>query len=314
MPTLLIHTGGTIGMVRTDQGFAPQEGVVEDAVREMSTKGDVSGAVDIRSLAPLIDSANAGPQDWNRITATISETYERYDGFVVTHGSDTLAYTAAACTFALQGLRKPVILTGAMRPLTVEGSDGGTNLRDALNAATTADPGVWVQFAGKLMHGARVSKTHSTDFDAFTARDAKAAPCVAAPVFLRTEYKAPRIAVLTVTPGLPGALFLFAAANLDGIVLRCFGSGTAPNSTELIEALKLAETLGKPVVAVTKCAGGAISVSTYAAGSVLRENGVIDGRDMTMEAAYVKLMHVLSAHSDLNVVKERMVASICGES
>jgi len=313
MAILLIHTGGTIGMAQTEQGFAPREGVVESAVREMIAAGEVPDAIDIRTFSPLIDSANARPEHWNLITEAVAEAYDRYDGFVVTHGTDTLAYSAAACCYALQGLEKPVVLTGAMRPLTVEGGDSRANLREALVAAGTAERGVWVQFAGKLMHAARISKTHASRLDAFSARPATAPPRTDAPSFRRVEIPHRRVAVLTVTPGLPGDVFRYAAANLDGVVLRCYGSGTAPDEPAFVEALQMAAARGAPIVAVTKCPDGAIAISTYAAGAVLRDNGVVDGRDMTSESAYVKLMHVLDEGADLEEVKARLATPICGE-
>ena len=144
MATLLIHTGGTIGMAQTPDGFAPRDGVVEDAVAALVASGKVTGEVDVLRLDPLIDSALATAQDWARIAQTIHQHRGRFDGFVVTHGTDTLAYTAAALCLALPGLAQPVIVTGAMRPLTVADTDGTANLIDALAAARTAPAGVWM--------------------------------------------------------------------------------------------------------------------------------------------------------------------------
>ena len=175
MTLLLIHAGGTIGMIQTSTGFAPAPGVVEDHIRDHIASGELP-PVDIRLLEPLIDSANATPEDWDRIARIVHAEHDRYDAFVVTHGTDTLAYTSAALCYALEGLVKPVILTGSMLPLTVEGSDGPRNLRDAMKQAGTAPPGVRVQFAGRLLHGARTRKTHSRNLDAFAADPSDVAP------------------------------------------------------------------------------------------------------------------------------------------
>ncbi|MCP3879726.1 MAG: asparaginase, partial [Sulfitobacter sp.] len=181
MATLLIHTGGTIGMAQTPDGFAPRDGVVEDAVAALVASGKITGEVEVLRLDPLIDSALATAQDWARIAQTIHQHRGRFDGFVVTHGTDTLAYTAAALCLALPGLAQPVIVTGAMQPLTVADTDGTANLIDALAAARTAPAGVWVQFGGKRLHGGRVRKAHSQALDAFTAAPTDREPRVTAP-------------------------------------------------------------------------------------------------------------------------------------
>ena len=144
MKLLLIHTGGTIGMAQTKLGLAPMQGVLESALASIPT----TAAITVLPLMPLIDSANATPSDWNRIAAAIASAHDTHDGFIVTHGTDTLAFTAAALCYALAGLKRPVILTGSMLPLTVANSDGPRNLTDAIAAAQSAPAGVWVQFAG----------------------------------------------------------------------------------------------------------------------------------------------------------------------
>lgn len=309
MSTLVIHTGGTIGMVQTATGFAPATGVVEAALDTLPVRSGLT----VQTLDPLIDSANASPADWDRIAAIIAARHDEFDNFVITHGTDTLAYTAAALCFALEGLGKPVILTGAMLPLTVEGSDGTRNLTDALAAAETAPPGVWVQFAGRLLHGARIRKSHSRDFDAFKADPSKVPPRQDGKALVRHSYDAPRVAVLAVAPGVPDDFFEHAADCYDGLVLRCYGSGTAPATPGLARALQSAMLRHVPVIGVSQCPEGGIALGTYAAGAVLRENGVKDGRDMTVEAAYAKLCHVLSGRFVPAERTRRLHESLCGE-
>lgn len=313
MSTLLIHTGGTIGMVETHKGFTPQDGVVEDFVHQCSENHPGLTQIDIHPLAPLIDSANASPADWNRIATTIEAYYDRYQGFVITHGTDTLAYTAGAMCFAFEGLTKPVIVTGSMLPLTVDGTDGAQNLTDALKSAKTAPPGVWVQFAGKLLHGARVRKSHSRALDAFAADPSDIAPVQPNQTLIRNSFGSHQVAVLALAPGVPDALLEHAAENFDGLILRCYGSGTAPDSAGLRRALQTAARREVPVVAVSQCPEGGMAIGTYAAGAILRDNGVIDGRDMTVEAAYTKLIHTLECSPTYEQRLARLAHSLCGE-
>lgn len=311
---LLIHTGGTIGMARSGEGFAPAQGVVEVEIDRL-LRGEQAGLrVDIAALEPLIDSANATPRDWNRIAETIANGYAEADGFVVTHGTDTLAFTAAALTMALEGLGKPVILTGAMLPLTERGSDGRRNLSDAMTAALTAPPGVWVQFAGRLLHGGRIRKTHSHAFDAFADVPSDAPPLRRGDRGLvRHVFGMPDIAVLPVVPGGAGNLILHAAQICDGLVLRCFGSGTLPNTPHTEEALRLAADRAIPVLAVSQCPEGGIALGTYAAGAILTRYNAVDGRDMTMEAGYAKMILTLSESGDVTKRRKFLSEPLCGE-
>jgi len=313
MKTLVIHTGGTIGMVQTEQGFAPKAGVVEDCLIELQYQGQIKGRFDLSVAMPLIDSANATPQDWNWIATRIAKHHSDYDAFVVTHGTDTLAYTSSALCFALEGLQKPVILTGAMLPLTEPQNDGRRNLLDAMATARDCAAGVWVQFAGQKLHGTRVRKSHSSAFDAFNASPSSALPIHQAAEFRRHSYGDFNVPVLGATPGMSGCVVQFCAQRADGIVLRCYGSGTLPDSPDLTEALKTAQQRGIPVIAVSQCAEGGISLGTYAAGSLLQEAGVIDGRDATAEAAYAKLQYVLSRHQTPKARRDALAQPLCGE-
>lgn len=313
MRILLIHTGGTIGMEPTADGFAPRRGVVEQAVAQLISEGRVPDTVDILTFDQLIDSAQATPEDWHRVARRIWEKGAGYDAFVVTHGTDTLAYTAGALCLSLPGLTKTVIVTGAMLPLTVEGSDGWRNLADALLAAQTAPPGVWVQFAGKLLHGARIRKSHSSALDAFEAGAGSAPPLVVAEQPALSVVRAQRVGVFSVTPGICTPLLYFAAQSCDGILLRCYGSGTAPDTPEMRAALTLAADRGIPVMAVSQCPEGGMKLGTYAAGQVMRDTDVIDGRDVTPEMAYVKLQFSLSLGLDAVSRRDFLSHSQCGE-
>lgn len=313
MQLLLIHTGGTIGMVQTDDGFAPQTGVVEQVVQDMARDGSLPAQVDIARLDPLIDSAQATPLDWARLAQQIFASRDAYDGFVVTHGTDTLAYSAAALCLALSGMGKPVIVTGSMLPLSVEGNDGHRNLGDAITACTTAPPGVWVQFAGRLLHGARVRKSHSRAFDAFEAVPNAQPPVLASPTPELIAVQPQNVGVLSLTPGASSSLIALAAGHCDGLVLRCFGSGTAPDTDDIRAALSLARSREVPVLAVSQCPEGGIHFGTYAAGSVLRETGVIDGRDMSADMAFVKMQFALSQFDGFDDQVQYLATVQCGE-
>ncbi|TNJ45919.1 asparaginase [Phaeobacter sp. B1627] len=314
MTICVIHTGGTIGMVSTDTGFAPKSGVVESELARLRQLGEISGDYRVIVADPLIDSANASPADWNWIITQIIEASEDCEGFVLTHGTDTLAFTAAALTFSLRGLQKPVLLTGAMRPLTENGSDGSRNLSDAFAAVRTAPPGVWVQFAGKRLHGARVRKSHSVAFDAFAASPSDVGPLRKAEHLSGQLYDENAcVLIATVAPGMKADLVSLAAERADGIVLRCYGSGTVPERPDLRAALKRARENEIPVLAVSQCAEGGISLGTYSAGALLAEFGVIDGQDMTVEAAYTKLLHTLTVARDLKEQRRLLEQCLCGE-
>lgn len=313
MSILLIHTGGTIGMAQTEDGFAPREGILETAVGALVESGQFLEAIEIVRLDPLIDSAQATPRDWLRVARTIHEALDAHDAFVVTHGTDTLAYTAGALCLALPGMDKPVIVTGSMLPLSVEGNDGQRNLRDALLAASAAAPGIWVQFAGQLLHGGRVRKSHSQAFDAFEAVPSPVPPVVPAEVPALLHVREHNVGMLSVTPGPCTELVAHAAEVCDGLVLRCFGSGTAPDTPKMRAALQNAFRREVPVIAVSQCPEGGMRLGTYAAGKVMRDTGVIDGRDISPEMAFAKMQLALTRFPNFEAQRRYLGTSQCGE-
>lgn len=313
MRILLVHTGGTIGMAQTRAGFAPRRGVVEDAVVALQAEGKLPEEIALEVLEPLIDSANATPEDWNRIARVIHAHQHAFEGVVVTHGTDTLAYTSAALCFALEGLRLPVVLTGAMLPLTVDGNDGVRNLIEAFQLVQAAAPGVWVQFAGKKLHGGRVRKSHSRAFDGFSADPSDIPPLQRAGEPNLHCVGTPAIGIIAMAPGMPASLLQHAAETCDGLVLRCFGSGTAPDTQGLRVALEIAQSRRIPVVGVSQCPEGGMALGTYAAAQILLDHDVVDGRDMTVEAAYAKLAYTLAFASDPAGRRQRLEACLCGE-
>lgn len=293
-------------------GLAPAEGVLEAGLADLQKTGLLRGqSVDIIALAPAIDSANARFSDWNRIGAVIAAQQARYRGFVVTHGTDTLAYTAAALSFSLLGLSRPVIVTGAMAPLGAAGSDARRNLADALLAAAgDAAAGVWVQFAGRLMHGARVRKAHSQADDAFVCapwqRPAhRFGPGDAVHLPFGT---AAQIGVISAAPAQSGRAQAAMLDLCDAAVLRVFGAGTVPDDADFAAALMRASARGALMIAVSQAPQGGVALGSYAAGAVLAQAGAVDGGQITTEAAYAKLAHAL-AHGG----RAALAADLCGE-
>lgn len=312
MKICVIHTGGTIGSAPTPTGFAPKEGLVEAALAGLVREGQVQAGYDMVLADPLIDSSQARVADWNWIAGAIASRHDIYDGFVVIHGTDSMAYCAAALAFALEGLEKPVVLTGSMVPLSVEENDGRDNLVAAMAAAQSAAPGVWLQFAGKLLPGTRVQKRHSTAWDAFVADRADVVARAAGDGFCCHSYQAKRIAVVTLTPGFEAGLI--ADLRADAVILRCFGSGNVPGDAAFVAVLQDFKARDVPVLAISQCAEGGVVMGTYSAGAPLAAADAMDGRDLTLEAGYAKLMLALSRfEGDTAALRRYMQAPIAGE-
>lgn len=274
--TLLLHTGGTIGMRPGPHGLTPAPGVVEAAV---------GARAQVIAFDPLIDSAEISARHWNRLLDLIEA---EAGPVVITHGTDTMAYTGAALSQALAGWPHPVVLTGSMHPLGTMGGDAEGNLDLALGVRPGA--GVWLAFAGRLLPAAGLVKTESQADDAFraTPQPAEAGP------WRRRRFAAARLAVLTVSPGMPAAMLEAALGTLDGAVLRVFGAGTIPSDPELAEVLARAVATGRRLRAVSACENGGLAPGAYAAGAPLWRAGVANGGTETAEAALIRLWLALS--------------------
>ena len=265
----VIHTGGTIGMKPGELGLQPAPGLVEGAVGERAQ---------VSAFDPLLDSAAIGAADWNRMLDLIEAAD---DAVIVTHGTDTMAYTGAALSQALVGRRAPVILCGSMTPLGT-GGDAEGNLDLALSAQP--GPGVWLAFAGRLIPASGLVKHDSHAADSFRA--VPQAPLSAPPV---RRFGPARVGILTLTPGIPVAMIASALSGLDGCVLRVFGAGTAPADPALYQALSQAHAQGCALRAVSACETGGLSPGAYAAGAALWACGVQNGGLETPEAAFIRL-------------------------
>ena len=324
----IAYTGGTIGMSRTPDGYAPAPGFLAAQMAAMPELADPRmPGYDIHEYDPLLDSSNMRPADWVRIGQDIVTHYDAYDGFLVLHGTDTMAYTASALPFFLQGLRKPVIVTGSQIPLCEIRNDTRANLiTSMLIAAEYPRPEVCLYFGGKLLRGCRAVKVDADGLEAFDSP--KYPPLGVAGVEIQIEppcadsssrylataagqwrggigrvARSPRaeatVGAFRLFPGLaPDLLKNVLQPPLQGLVLEAYGVGNGPDrDAALLAALAEATSRGVVIVAITQCLRGAVHLGEYAAGSALAKAGVISGGDMTAEAALCKLFYLFSQGS-----------------
>ena len=278
MALLLIHSGGTIGMGPGPEGLVPVPGKLEAALAARLPGVQIA----THAFDPLLDSAEVGPAHWNLFLDRIA-AHPGAD-VLLTHGTDTMAFTGAALSQALAGSGRRVVMCGSMVPLGM-GGDAEANLDLALDALKTAAPGVWLAFAGRLVAAAGLVKADSHADDAF-ASVPQADPLPR----LTPRFGTARVAVLTLTPGLPVAALAAALEHLDGAVLRVFGAGTAMSDPKLTETLRAAIARGCRIRAVSQCLQGGLTPGAYEAGAGLWAAGVENGGLETPEAALVRLM------------------------
>ncbi len=321
---LIITTGGTVTMVRTPAGLRPCQNA--DSLHEHVPELDQMATIDVQRLAN-IDSSNLQPSLWQDLARAIVARIDRYDGIVVTHGTDTLSYTAAALSFMLKDLPKPVVITGAQIPLGEIGSDGRANLVNAVRIATSDLAEVVVVFGAQVIFGTRAKKTSVFDMQAITSvnelplgtiglftrfnlpyrrRDTRRCTC--------REAIDDRVALLQMFPGFDPALLDYAAKTHHGIVIAGYGTGNLPTEgRSLIPAIHQATTRGVPVVVCTQCIMGSTQMELYQVGRTALEAGAIPGLDMTPETAVVKLMWVLGQTRSLDRITELMLQPLASE-
>lgn len=324
------YTGGTIGMQKTDNGFVPVAGFLTDCVKGMPEfyHTEMPSFV-IHEYCPLIDSSNMTPQDWQMIANDIKANYQDYDGFVILHGTDTMAYTASALSFMLKGLTKPVIVTGSQIPLAQLRSDGQTNLLNSLYiAANYPIAEVCLFFNNKLFRGNRSTKAHADGFDAFASPNFP----LLLEAGIKINLKAGKIAVaddkplevVTISPQPIGVVTLYPGIATDifnnmlqqpvkALILLSFGVGNAPQDPQLLATLKQADERGIVLVNLTQCFQGKVNMGGYATGNALANAGVISGSDMTVEAALAKLHYLLSINLTPAEIKAAMLQDLVGE-
>ena len=328
---LIIYTGGTIGMKKTDKGYAPVSGFLGEAISSIEDMKS-SGAPEwsLHEMSPLLDSSDITVKEWNKIAKVIYDNYSAYDGFVVLHGTDTMAYTASALSFILDELDKPVILTGSQIPLSEIRSDGRDNLvTSLLIAAEGIVREVCLYFSGKLLRGNRAVKMSADDLVAF---DSPNYPHLAdVGITIKYNMSAVRkiregqlqlqpflevpIGVLKVFPGIQFGLFeSIMTEKLSGIVLETFGAGNIPSDGgALIPIISRAFESGSVITVCSQCPSGTVSLGAYETSSALKSAGAVSGFDMTTEAAVAKLYHLFSLGISLDEIKIRMEQNLRGE-
>jgi L-asparaginase len=334
---LILYTGGTIGMIHNADTGALESFNFDHLLNHMPELKQLNINIDTIAFDPPIDSSDMEPELWSKIVTNIEENYERYDGFVILHGTDTMSFTASALSFMLEDLMKPVILTGSQLPIGALRTDGKENLITAIEiaAAKNSDgtpivPEVCIFFHEKLMRGNRTTKINSESFGAFGSNNypllAMAGPDIqfytrnikqyvpGLKLKAHHEYNS-NIIILSLFPGIQQDVIekVLMTKELKGVIFRTFGAGNAPQKKWLVKALSKATSEGKIIINITQCAGGSVHMERYETGLQLLEAGVISGKDSTVEAALTKLMYLLGKDLPTEEIRQRMSESIAGE-
>jgi L-asparaginase len=334
---LLIYTGGTIGM-----GKNPLTGALEpldfnNVVANVPEFKYITSDIDTYQFNPPIDSSDMTPQLWAELVTIISTRYDDYDGFIILHGTDTMAYTASALSFMLENLTKPVVLTGSQLPIGQLRTDGKENLLTSIELAGMTDskgypivPEVCIYFNGRLIRGNRSTKQNADGFNAFESFNYPHLCYVGVNMsfhrhhILKPDYTKPMVPHTTMDPNVivfslfPGiqenvVRHVLDAPELKGIVMRSFGSGNAPQKSWIKQLLKEAAQRGITIVNISQCLKGTVEMARYDTGYHLKDAGVISGLDCTVEAAVTKLMYLHGRYDDPEIIREKMSQSIAGE-
>ncbi len=332
---LLIYTGGTFGMASTADGsLVPFD--FSKVIESIPVIKTFDLHITVVAFDNPIDSSNINPDYWDILTEIIWQEAATHDGFVILHGTDTMAYTSSALSYALNGLNKPVIITGAQLPVSVPRTDARENLITSLEIASAKNevgkpivPEVCVFFNHYLMRGNRVQKVQSSKFDAF--RSENYPPLAEAGIEIKynnahilstksIEHSHSLswntdVAVLKIFPGITKTVIdsILLNPSIKGVVLETFGSGNAMTATWFINSIEKAIQRGVLIINVSQCLGGEVRQGMYATSKLLQKVGVLSGSDITMEAAITKLMFVLGKQESFKSTIKQMLVPICGE-
>ncbi len=334
---LLIYTGGTIGMGCNAKTGALEPLRFDQLSKQMPELEQISADIDVHQFAPPIDSSDMTPRLWSHLVRIIADNYEQYDGFVILHGTDTMAYTASALSFMLENLTKPVILTGSQLPIGQLRTDGKENLITSIEIASAKHddgrpvvPEVCIYFSGKLLRGNRSTKINADGFNAFDSfnyphlADAGVTIVYNEEFILKPDYDKPmtphfaldpNVVVFTLFPGIQDNIVrhVLDAPELRAIVMRSYGSGNAPQRPWLMKMLSDASNRGVNIINISQCAEGTVEMARYDTGYQLKNAGVISGYDSTVESAVTKLMHLQGHYSDSNIIRMKMNQNLRGE-
>ena len=335
---LLVYTGGTIGMKEDPALGALTPFDFSQILEEVPELGKFAYKIDSHTFSPLIDSSDVEPSLWIELADLIESRYDDYDGFVILHGTDTMAYSASVLSFMIEDLTKPVIFTGSQLPIGAPRTDGKENLISAVEIAAAKDsdghalvPEVCICFDNILMRGNRTSKLNSDNFRAFRSENypplAEAGISIRynAPVIRKPESwdKTPRfhkhldtrVAILKLHPGITPQMVRDIVCSTDtrAVIIETYGAGNAPSKGWFLEIIAQASTDGKILMNVTQCLAGSVNMDIYATGKCLKEAGMISGYDSTTESALGKLFHLLGRFRDNASVAEFLVEDLRGE-
>ncbi len=328
---LIINTGGTISSVKTAHGYEPAPGYVESALAQIPALKhfDMPEYV-IKEYKPLLDSSNMTVNEWNRIANDIAHEYDQFDGFVVFHGTDTMAYTASALSFMLEHLSKPVIVTGSQIPLSEVRNDAIDNVITSLwLCAHQPIHEVCIYFNQRLLRGNRTQKVNAQCFNAFDSPNFPHLASIGIDIKLhqhlllkpaketfRLQTIMPHfIANFRLFPGFASDVLAYILNQpLRGLILETYGAGNAQNNDpRFLKLLKEACARGVIIVNCTQCQQGRVEMDQYATGHTLKQAGLISGHDITPEAAHCKLLYLLSKNLDTTQIKQLMETDLCGE-
>ena len=328
---LIINTGGTISSVNTEQGYEPMQGYVMAALANIPALSHPEmPTYVVKEYQPLLDSSNMTVNHWNRIAADIADEYNNFDGFVIFHGTDTMAYTASALSFMLENLGKAVILTGSQIPLSEVRNDAVDNVITSLwLAAHQPIKEVCIYFNQHLLRGNRAQKVSADQFNAFDSPNFPHLATIGIVIELNNNILLPTtkepfhfqpinahfIANFRLFPGFSTEVLAYILRQpLRGLVLETYGAGNAPNNDpRFLALLKDACERGVVIINCSQCQHGRVAMNQYATGYTLKQAGLVSGHDMTPEAAHCKLLYLLSKYSDTAEVKTLMETALCGE-
>ena len=323
---LLIYSGGTIGMIKKNKSLEPFDfNEIRNAFPELS---DSETEIDHTSIKKPIDSSNMTIDNWIEIANCIKENYIKYNGFVILHGSDTMAYTSSALSFMLENINKAVILTGSQLPIGIKRTDAKENLITAIEIAGSGIINeVCVYFEYQLYRGSRVTKINADNFDAFQSPNypilAKAGINIKyKKQYLKSNSKdhvkfhlnlSNNVSILKMFPSIRKKVVTSILNSSKGIILETYGSGNATTENWFIRELEIAINNGKTIINVSQCLSGSVTQGHYQTSKELERVGVISAKDMTTEAAVTKLMLVLAKSFDKNEIKKKILENFSGE-